>query len=141
LRLLKAGLRKSSFHLVARIPGAPLQMPRYDRGFLACCLPESFRITSQPSDPRDASSSLCRFNGDIAVRLVAHMADRYRLPDALRRADTLAHTGPARSHHDRPSARLIYADARNAANEHILSAQRRYIFMRADLPLIASNLG
>jgi deoxyribonuclease V len=29
-----------------------------------------------------------------AADLVRHMADRYRLPDALRRADTLARTGP-----------------------------------------------
>ena len=29
-----------------------------------------------------------------AADLVRHMAGRYRLPDALRRADTLARTGP-----------------------------------------------
>jgi deoxyribonuclease V len=29
-----------------------------------------------------------------AASLVQHMAGRFRLPDALRRADTLAHTGP-----------------------------------------------
>ena len=46
-----------------------------------------------------------------AADLVQSMAGRYRLPDALRRADTLARAKPARSHHDR----LTYADARNAA--------------------------
>ena len=49
-----------------------------------------------------------------AADLVRRMAGRYRLPDALRRADTLAHR-PARSHHDRPPARLTYPDTRNAA--------------------------
>ena len=41
---------------------------------------------------------------------------------------------PARSYHDRPPARLTYADARNAADEHVLTVQRRCIFMQADLP-------
>ena len=50
-----------------------------------------------------------------AADLVRRMASGYRLPDALRRADILARTGSARRHHDRPPARLTYADARNAA--------------------------
>ena len=47
-----------------------------------------------------------------AADLVRRMAGQHRLPDALRRADTLAGRS-ARSHHDRPPARLTYADARN----------------------------
>ena len=52
-----------------------------------------------------------------AANLVRRMAGRYRLPDALRRADTLCAGRPARNQHDRPSARLTHADARNAACE------------------------
>jgi deoxyribonuclease V len=37
-----------------------------------------------------------------AADLVRHIAGRYRLPDAMRRADTLAGGRPAPSHHDRP---------------------------------------
>ena len=50
-----------------------------------------------------------------AADLVPRMACRYRLPDALRRADTRRDGPPARSHHDRPPARVIYPDARYAA--------------------------
>ena len=49
-----------------------------------------------------------------AADLIRDMAGRYRLPDALRRADTLARTGPPQ-HHDRPPARLTYPYARYAA--------------------------
>ena len=49
-----------------------------------------------------------------AADLVRRMAGRYRLPGALRRADTLAGQAPG-SHHDRPPARLTYAAARYAA--------------------------
>ena len=49
-----------------------------------------------------------------AADLVRRMAGQYRLPDALRRADTLAHRS-AHSQHDRPPAPLTCADARNAA--------------------------
>ena len=55
-----------------------------------------------------------------AADLVRRMAGQYRLPDALRRADTLARAGPPGRHHDRPPARLTYPDARYAANEHVL---------------------
>jgi deoxyribonuclease V len=37
-----------------------------------------------------------------AADLVKNMAGRFRIPDALRRADTLARTGPAGGHPDRP---------------------------------------
>jgi deoxyribonuclease V len=50
-----------------------------------------------------------------AADLVRRMAGRYRLPDALRRADTLARARSARRHHDRPPGRLTYPDARYAA--------------------------
>jgi len=49
-----------------------------------------------------------------AADLVLHLAGRRRLPDALRRADTLARAG-RRSRHDRSPAQLTSADARNAA--------------------------
>jgi deoxyribonuclease V len=49
-----------------------------------------------------------------AAGLVRRMAGRYRLPDALRRADPHADRS-ARSHHDRPPAPLTYADARYVA--------------------------
>jgi hypothetical protein len=55
-----------------------------------------------------------------AADLVRRMAGRYRLPDALRRADTLAPGRPARNQHDRPSARLTHTDARNAADPDVL---------------------
>ena len=48
-----------------------------------------------------------------AADLVRRIADRYRLPDALRRADTLARTDPpAATMTDRQP--LTYADGRNA---------------------------
>jgi deoxyribonuclease V len=44
--------------------------------------------------------------GAEAADLVRRMAGRYRLPDALRRADTLARTDPPRAQHDRLTTRL-----------------------------------
>ena len=52
-----------------------------------------------------------------AVDLVLRMADRCRLPYALRRADTFARA--ARSHRGRPPARLTYVDAWNTAGEDV----------------------
>jgi len=52
-----------------------------------------------------------------AVDLVLRMADRCRLPYALRRSDTFARA--ARSHRGRPPARLTYADAWNTAGEDV----------------------
>ena len=46
-----------------------------------------------------------------AANLVRRMAGRYRLPDALRRADHLARAGPP-ADPDRPPPRLTYPDAR-----------------------------
>ena len=48
----------------------------------------------------------------------ADLAGRYPLPDVLRRADTLARTGPPQ-HHDRPPARLTYPYARYAAEADV----------------------
>ena len=53
--------------------------------------------------------------GAEVADLVRRMAGRYRLPDALRRADTSRAGRSARSHHDRTSNRLTYTDARYAA--------------------------
>jgi len=50
-----------------------------------------------------------------AADLVRHLAGRYRLPDALRRADLLARAGPPAATIDPPPARLTYAHARYAA--------------------------
>ena len=56
-----------------------------------------------------------------AADLVRRMAGRYRLPDALRRADTLARAGPPGRHQDRPPARLTYPDARGTRQKRAFS--------------------
>ena len=53
----------------------------------------------------------------------------YRMPDALRRADTLARA--CRSHHGRPPARLTYADARNATDEYIQAGNQEAAHRRS----------
>ena len=50
-----------------------------------------------------------------AADLVRRMAGRYRLPGALRRADTLARTGPTAAIMTGCQPGWTYADARNAA--------------------------
>ena len=65
-----------------------------------------------------------------AANLVRRMAGRYRLPRPALRRYPRAH-GPARSHHDRPPARLTYPDARYAAEARILSVGMRCINMQA----------
>ena len=69
-----------------------------------------------------------------AANLVRRMAGRCRLPGALRRADTPRADRSAR-HHDRPPARLTYADARNAAEARACSAIRSGALQRSSLAI------
>ena len=54
---------------------------------------------------------------DDAADLVRRMAGRHRLPDALRRADTFARTGPPIATMIQRQPRLTRTDTRNAADE------------------------
>jgi deoxyribonuclease V len=64
---------------------------------------------------------------DEAVDLVRHMAGQHRLPNAIRRADTLARTSP-------PAAELTHSStadqARIAAKEYVCDKARRCINIR-----------
>ena len=73
--------------------------------------------------------------------LVRCVVGRYRLPDALRRADALTAAGHTAAHHDRPPARLTYAAARYAAVAFVSLPDRSACCARMPLRHISAVSG